>query len=270
MPIFMDRHDLAEMSAADIAEAHRKDLECQAKYKVRFLTYWFDEQSGKGFCLIDAPDAETAMRVHDEAHGDVARDIIPVELSAVEAFLGRITDPAPHADGGAAPAGGAVRAVMFTDIVESTAMTARLGDARAIELVRAHDSLVRRALGGVGGREIKHTGDGIMAAFDEISAALDCACAIQRAFADFNGQSIDQLQVRIGLAAGEPVEDSRDLFGATVQLAARACQEAAPGSIAVAENVRAGAAERFALEPLGERRLKGFGTAVPLYRVVWD
>src|SRR3712207_717113 len=94
MPIFLDRHDLRGLSAADIAEAHRKDLEVQTRYGVRFLTYWFDADRGTAFCLIDAPDAATAMRVHDEAHGDVAKDIIEVDLSAVEAFLGRISDPA--------------------------------------------------------------------------------------------------------------------------------------------------------------------------------
>jgi hypothetical protein len=70
VPIFLDRHDLSGLTAADIAEAHRKDLEVQGQYGVRFLTYWFDESRGTGFCLIDAPDIETAMRVHDEVHGD--------------------------------------------------------------------------------------------------------------------------------------------------------------------------------------------------------
>ena len=72
VPIFLDRHDLSGLTASDIAEAHRKDLEVQDQYGVRFLTYWFDESRGTGFCLIDAPDIKTAMRVHDEAHGDVA------------------------------------------------------------------------------------------------------------------------------------------------------------------------------------------------------
>ena len=87
MPIFLDRHDLSGLTPADIAEAHRKDLEVQGQYGVRFLTYWFDESRGTGFCLIDAPDIETAMRVHDEAHGNVAKDVIEVDLSAVQAFL---------------------------------------------------------------------------------------------------------------------------------------------------------------------------------------
>src|SRR5262245_54023105 len=94
MPIFLDRHDLRGFSVDDIAEAHRKDLECQCHYGVRSLTYWFDADLGSAFCLIDSPDSATAMRVHEEAHGDIAKDIIEVDLSAVEAFLGRVSDPA--------------------------------------------------------------------------------------------------------------------------------------------------------------------------------
>ena len=144
VPIFLDRHDLSGLTAADIAEAHRKDLEVQERYGVRFLTYWFDEARGTGFCLIDAPSIEAAMRVHDEAHGDVAKDVIEVDLSAVEAFLGRVSDP--HPVDSKVTFDTAVRAVMFTDIVDSTGMTARLGDTRSVEMVRAHDAMVRRAL----------------------------------------------------------------------------------------------------------------------------
>jgi hypothetical protein len=59
MPIFIDRHDLLGVTAADMAEAHRRDLEIQDQYGVRFLTYWFDQQRGTTFCLIDAPDQRT-------------------------------------------------------------------------------------------------------------------------------------------------------------------------------------------------------------------
>ena len=133
MPIFLDRHDLSGLTATDIADAHRKDLEVQGQYGVRFLTYWFDETRGTGFCLIDAPDIQTAMRVHDEAHGDVAKDVIEVDLSAVQAFLGRVSDPEPNAVTNAVAIDSALRAIMFTDIVGSTSMTERLGDARSVK-----------------------------------------------------------------------------------------------------------------------------------------
>jgi class 3 adenylate cyclase len=269
MPIFLDRHDLRGLTAADIAEAHRKDLEVQERYGVRFLTYWFDETRGTGFCLIDAPDIQTAMRVHDEAHGDVAKDVIEVDLSAVEAFLGRVSDPAPRGDACHVTFDPALRAIMFTDIVDSTGMTARLGDLRAVEMVRAHDALVRRALKDKGGREVKHTGDGIMASFDEVAAAVECARGIQQAFDAFNLASREKLRVRIGLDAGEPVADSNDLFGATVQMAARLCQHAEPDTIVVSGAVSDMVSDRFRLTNLGHKALKGFADPVEAFAVDW-
>ncbi len=82
------------LTAEDVAKAHQLDLEAQDKYGVKFMTYWFDEERETGFCLVDAPDAESAARTHAETHGNVAEDVIQVDQSAVEAFLGRIGDPA--------------------------------------------------------------------------------------------------------------------------------------------------------------------------------
>jgi class 3 adenylate cyclase len=269
LPIFLDRHDLSGLTAADIAEAHRKDLEVQGRYGVKFLTYWFDETRGTGFCLIDAPDIETAMKVHDEAHGDVARHVIPVDLSAVQAFLGRIADPEP-ASASATPAmDKALRAIMFTDIVDSTGLTSRLGNELAVEMVRAHDAMVRRALGDHNGRVVKHTGDGIMASFEDVSAAVQSSSAIQQSFEDFNAVSERKLKVKIGIDVGEPVADSNDLFGTTVQMAARLCQSADADGILVSQAVRDSVHGRFSLRELGARRFKGFESPVPIYEVQW-
>ena len=269
MPIFLDRHDLSGLTAADIAEAHRKDLEVQGKYGVRFLTYWFDESRGTGFCLIDAPDIETAMRVHDEAHGDVTKDVMEVDLSAVQAFLGRVSDPEPNGEGNKVTFDSALRAIMFTDIVGSTSMTERLGDARSVEMVRAHDALVRRALKDNGGRVVKHTGDGIMASFENAAASVQCARAIQQAFEAFNLASKEQLRVRIGIDVGEPIADSNDLFGATVQLAARLCQLAEPDAIFVSSAVRDRIRDCLHITRVGPRPIKGFPQAVDVFGVEW-
>jgi class 3 adenylate cyclase len=270
MPIFMDRHDMPGMTAESIAAAHRKDLEIQDRYGVKYMTYWFDHERGTNFCLVDAPDAATAERVHREAHGEIATDIVPVDLAAVEAFLGRIGDPkaapskiAPQMDAG-------LRAVMFTDIVGSTEMTVRLGDVAALELVRVHDALVRRGLAAHHGREVKHTGDGIMAAFDDVAHAVRAAADIQRHFFVYNRCAAESLSVRIGIHAGEPVLHHNDLFGATVQLASRLCSEAEAAGIVVSGFVRdlcdVDAAYFVAL---GERRLKGFSERVPVFRLEW-
>jgi class 3 adenylate cyclase len=269
MPIFLDRHDMKGTSAAEVAEAHLKDLAVQSRYGVKFLTYWFDEERGTAFCLIDAPDKETAQKVHQDAHGHVAGEIIDVALSAVEAFLGRITDPDPVAPTRTIAGNPAHRAIMFTDMVESTQMTERLGDVAATELVRTHDSLVRRALARHGGREVKHLGDGIMASFDVTQAAVDCAITIQRSFERYNGSTSEPIHVRIGEDCGEPVEDSRDLFGATVQRAARICGAASGDQVLVSGRVRDECGDEYAFADCGDRNLKGFHDPLRIFECHW-
>jgi len=270
MPIFMDRHDMRGLKNSDVAEAHRRDVDIQDRHGVKYMAYWFDESKGAAFCLVHAPDPATAERVHREAHGAIPNAIIPVDLATVEAFLGRISDPRA-APGTPAPAvDSGLRAIMFTDIVGSTEMTERLGDSAALELVRTHDALVRRGLEAYRGREIKHTGDGIMASFDKAPNAVRAAADIQRRFAAYNVQASETLSVRIGIDAGEPVEDHNDLFGSTVQLAARLCSEAAANGIVVSGSARKlcdDDAERFVW--LGERRLKGFADKAEVFRFEW-
>jgi len=91
-----------------------------------------------------------------------------------------------------------------TDIVGSTEMTARLGDTAPLEMVRVHDALVRRGLALHAGREVKHTGDGIMAAFGEVANAICAAADIQQRFYQYNSEASESLRVRIGVHAGEP------------------------------------------------------------------
>jgi class 3 adenylate cyclase len=269
MPIFMDRHDMKGVTPADIAEAHRKDIEVQDRYGVRFLTYWFDQDRGTTFCLVDAPDKETAQCVHREAHGHVAGEVVEVALSAVEAFLGRIQDPEPPAGKTHRDMDAGHRTIMFTDIVDSTRMTERLGDRLATEMIRAHDAIVRRCLSDAGGREVKHTGDGIMASFASTERAIDCAIAVQQGFHRYNHGNLEPLHVRIGLDCGEPVEDSNDLFGSTVQLAARLCSAAASDQILVSDNIRRLHDGSRGFIETKARRLKGFSHVVPAFECSW-
>ena len=269
MPIFMDRHDVWETTAADVAEAHRKDLEVQDRYGVKFLTYWFDQSRGTIFCLVDAPDKEAAQCVHREAHGGAAgessRSRSPRSKPSSAASTTRRRRPAKaHSQIDAGH-----RAILFTDIVGSTEMTARLGDRMATELIRAHDSIVRRCLAACEGREVKHTGDGIMAAFPDGRRGVDCAIRIQREFRHYNQHSQEPIHVRIGLDSGEPVADSNDLFGATVQLAARLCSEAAADQILVSETVRTEHGDAALFKAAEQRQLKGFAGTVGVVECVW-
>jgi len=264
MPIFLDRHDVVEYSAEEVAKLHLKDLEVQDKYGVKFLTYWYDAERRTTFCLVDAPDRETADKVHAEAHGHVANQMIAVDLSAVEAFLGRIQDPlsakmVPINES-------AFRAIMFTDMIGSTEMTVRLGDTKAMELLRAHDAIIRRCLEHYRGSAIKHLGDGIMASFDDAPAAVACATEIQDKFASYNKKSETPIHVRIGIHAGEPVEEGDDLFGSAVQMAARICDIAQADAILVSREVRDACAKvDLEFAPAGSETLKGFSESVALF-----
>jgi class 3 adenylate cyclase len=162
--------------------------------------------------------------------------------------------------------------ILFTDLASSTALTQRLGDAKAQELVRAHNSIVREALATIGGTEIKHTGDGIMASFPTASGALECAVAIQRGVVEWADRAHRDapLQVHIGLNAGEPVAEERDLFGTSVQLARRICDHATAGQILASNVVRELAAGKgFLFADIGGVVPKGFEDPVRLYEVRW-
>lgn len=267
MPLFLDRHELSDTSAHDVAAAHVLDLGVQDRYGVQYLTYWFDYDRQLAFCLASGPDREAVLAVHRESHGLLPSEVIEVDGVAVQQFLGPLRDHPP----GEAYVETAFRTILFTDMVGSTQLTQRLGDSAAMALLRAHDQIVRRALDVHGGSEVKHTGDGLMAAFRSVSGALEAAVAIQRALAERNRSAHHPLEVRIGVAAGEPVLEHDDLFGAAVQLAARLCDRAGPGSILVSGAVRDLAiGKRFEFVRRGRITLKGFGEPVTLFELGWQ
>jgi adenylate cyclase len=162
--------------------------------------------------------------------------------------------------------------VMFTDMVDSTSLTQTVGDAVAQQVVRAHNLIVRETLGEFGGREIKHTGDGIMAAFPTTSNSVEAAIAIQAKVRARNRFTPEPpLHLKIGINAGEPIVEDDDLFGTTVQLAARIVDAAQSEQILVSEIVRgicAGKNLRFANR--GPFQLEGFKDHVVLHGVIWD
>ena len=82
MPLYMDEHDLPGVKAGDVVGAHEADMKVQGKYGVEYKHYWVDEAAGKVFCLVEAPDRETANKVHEEAHGLVAQKLYEVTQGA--------------------------------------------------------------------------------------------------------------------------------------------------------------------------------------------
>jgi class 3 adenylate cyclase len=157
-------------------------------------------------------------------------------------------------------------------MVSSTDLTRALGDTAALGLVRRYRDIVRRALVKHDGREIDRAGDGFLTSFESAYAAVTCAIAIQRALASDNAARADRpaLEVRIGIGAGEPVQDGEALFGSTVNLTARICAQAKPGQIVAARVVRELCLGKdIAFRGLGAVTLKGFDHATDLEIVEW-
>ena len=272
MPTYLDIHHVEGATADALRQAHEADLAVQDKYGVNYRKYWHNEKCGKVFCLVDAPNAEAAMKVHAEAHGLLAEKVIEVDPDMIDSFLGGVEVN----DAGAAilPETGqrdtAVRSVMFTDIVGSTEMAQRLGDDIAFELVETHDAIVRAAIAEHGGRVIKHTGDGIMAVFVSPVMTVKAACRIQSAVEALIPEAgRPDFKVRIGAAAGEPIERGDDFFGSTVNLAARLCAHAEPGKVLVTNGIAElclGKGMKFA--DIREADIRGFDEPIRTREVV--
>jgi len=185
-------------------------------------------------------------------------------LQAIDEFLGEGEETAA---GTAPQEPSAFRTVLFTDIVGHTEMMSRLGDERGREVLRGHERITRDVLKQHGGTEVKTMGDGFMASFGSVTKAVECAVALQRAFA---GREGEPLSVRIGLNAGEPIEEEGDLFGATVILASRIAAKAEGGEILVADTVRGLCSGKgFLFADRGEFVAKGFEEPVRLFEVRW-
>src|SRR6516225_1032162 len=275
MPLYMDIHEVpGGVSAADVAKADAEDVKIEDKYGVHYHKYWVNEKAGKIFCLCHAPNAEAAIQVHREAHGMVADKVIEIQPELAEGFLGGVEVN----EAGAALFPGAtnerdpgIRTVLFTDIVDSTTLTQSLGDDAALAMLGVHDTIVRDALSASGGREVKHTGDGIMASFVSAAGAVRCAIQIQREL-DKHAQKnpARSLKVRVGAAAGEPVEQHNDLFGCTVQLTARLCAHAQPEQILVSNAIaELCIGKGLSFEDVGEVTLKGFDSPVRAHTAAW-
>jgi len=174
-----------------------------------------------------------------------------------------------------ASAAGDVHTILFTDVEGSTALTDRLGDAKARELLREHEGITRDALKAHGGSEVKTMGDGFMTSFGSATKALECAIAIQRAFAERNESAEEPIRVRIGLNAGEPIAEDDpggrgDLCGTAVNMAARIAAKAEAGEILASNVVRElVAGKEFLFNDRGDTELRGFEDPVRVYEVRW-
>ncbi len=162
--------------------------------------------------------------------------------------------------------------VLFTDMVESTALTSTLAPNVADELRRAHFAILRQAVAEAGGTEVKHLGDGLMVVFGAPSAALTCAVGMQQGVDRDNRGRERPVGLRVGLSGGEVSREDDDYFGDPVVEASRLCARCESGQVLAADIVRltAGRRSRHQCRSLGELTLKGLPDPVETVEVVWQ
>ncbi len=215
MPLYMDLHKgVHGVTRDEMKHIHQADLDVQDKHGVQIHKFWYNEEAGTVFCLFEAPDKAACAATHAEAHGMTACEIIEVQPSDVLLFMGpgdaNDIGRAIHTDG---QYDSSVRTFLFTDIVGSTDLTQIVGDAKAIALIRKHNEIVRSSIISNNGKEVKHTGDGIMACFASAFKAVNCAREIQKSLKNFRDNNPGYpLHVRIGLNTGEPVTEGDDFL----------------------------------------------------------
>lgn len=190
--------------------------------------------------------------------------------STIDRVLSWVEDERPDVRSATAPDGTVT--ILFTDVEDSTALNERLGDRRWVEVMRAHNSVVRDCVREHGGYEVKAQGDGFMIAYPSAREALQCAVEMQRKLASGDGALGEPLRVRIGLHTGEAIRAEEDFYGRSVTLAARLGDEAAGGEILASAIVRdlVGSTEEIPFEDAGELQLKGIRGRQRAYWVRWE
>ncbi len=194
---------------------------------------------------------------------------------SIDAVLASVQSEHPDLAPMASPDGTVT--IMFSDIEDSTPINERLGDAAWMDLLRAHNAIIRQQIAAHAGVEVKTAGDGFMVAFQSPVRAVECAVAIQRRFAADSqpGTAVphERVKVRIGMHTGAPVAEDGDYYGKDVTLAARIAGSAQGGEIVVSALLRQLVASATDPSMFGEPRemeLKGLSGTHTVYPVAWS
>ncbi|WP_421870727.1 nickel-binding protein [Marinoscillum sp.] len=220
----MDLHMVPDAELDDVVEAHKMDVAVQDQYGCNCMTFWYDQFRGNAFCLIEAPDKEAVIEMHNEAHGLVPHKIMEVNSNLVAAFLGRIQDPKSlegmsKTDIKAFYSDPAFRVLLVTVSMDFKLLAYKEGNARAYELFSLQNEIVQEQIKSHEGQEIEMENNGFVASFITTKQAVQCAQAIQKQL----HIAADILEFRAGLHAGIPVTNSEELFGEAIRYARHLC-----------------------------------------------
>lgn len=213
MPLFLDLHELPEgITAAHVAEMHQADLDIEHKYNCRGLTYWCDEKRKTAFCLIDAPNKQALIDLHENAHGAIPTRIIEVNDTIVESFLGRIEDPEKSKKTSLNIINDpAFRTLMVVKIKSKNLRTNGIATLKAA--LRGYTTSVKTLTSHYNGRLVKQKRNTFLMSFDSVTDAIHCGIKIQETY---HSVITPDLEFRIGISAGTPVTEKDSIFEDTI------------------------------------------------------
>jgi AraC-like DNA-binding protein len=242
MPLFMDYHMVSDIDIDAVKQGHKADKSIQEKYGVKYIQFWVNQEAGTIFCLIEAPDKEACEKVHQEAHGNIACQIVQVERGFYKLFMGESHQLnegiVVGKDGGLDKA---CRFVLAIDILEITKATGS-DDLKRLIIPEKPKELIRQIIPAYEGREMK-TGDydGILCVFTEAEEALGSAIEVQKELLKRMEGADDEswnIRFKIGVGGGQPVTMGDQFFEDTIHLARRLSLIAGDGEILVSNMVR--------------------------------
>jgi AraC-like DNA-binding protein len=212
----MDFHDLPDgVTAAHVAEMHQADLKIEHKYNCRGLTYWCDERRQTAFCLIEAPNKQAIIDLHQKAHGAVPQRIIEVNDTIVESFLGRIVDPEKSQNTKLNIINDpAFRTLMVVTIKKKSLRKDGLETLNAA--IRGYNKSITNIISKQKGRIVKEKTNTYLMSFDSVTNAIKSAIEIKEIY---NCVITPDLQFQIGISAGIPVTHKKSIFEDTIKKA---------------------------------------------------
>ena len=224
MPIYMDRHDVSKtVTAENVAQLHKADLKIQHEFECRGLTYWFDDERKTAFCLVEAPNEQNIIDMHNKAHGEVPHRVIEVDSAIVESFLGRIEDPEKSQNTDLNIINDpAFRTIMIIKLesnsilnTDSTIMNNKL---------KSISNKINQILLQSEGNIVKQEETYYLTSFDSVTNAVNCALDIQSNLKKHTDKSENtDIVLKIGLNAGVPVTNMNSIFEDTIKLAEHIC-----------------------------------------------
>lgn len=240
MPLFMDYHLVEEIDIDAVKQGHKLDKSLQDKYGVRYLQFWVNQDAGTIFCLIEAPDKEACEKVHKEAHGNIACQIVQVESGFYKLFMGE----SHQLDDGIVVGkdGDIDKAYRYVLVIDILGITKATGTTELNQLILPEKPkrLIQRIIPSYDGREIKNSDfNEFLCVFTQADEAMDCAIEIQKELLKRIESPEDEswnITFKMGLGGGQPVTMSDQLFEETIKLARRLSLIAGDGEI-VASNI---------------------------------